>query len=380
MTANPDTAAYSRIPAALPFWLSIALVPIVWTAAFFGGWTLTLTPVAAWYLFSILDLITEQNTDNADPQTDDAQLFWHRAITIIWAPIQLLTIFGLLFFVSQTDHLAAWEEWALFAGVGIISGTIGINYAHELMHQKPKLERGLADVLLATVLYSHFRSEHLLVHHRYVATPKDPVTARYGEGFWRFFPRVLRECYASAFNAEKAMLARKSLPWTHRSNPFWRYWALQAIFLCAAIWIGGLWGFFLFGTQAVWAVFQLELVNYIEHYGLTRRHLGDGKYEHVMPHHSWNSAQRATNWLFINLQRHSDHHYKPDRRFPLLQTYNDMEAPQLPYGYQVMTMAALSPRLWRKIMNPRVQNWRAQYYPDITDWTPYKNATNPMPR
>jgi len=88
------------------------------------------------------------------------------------------------------------------------------------MHQKSKRERWFGDTLLAMVLYSHFQSEHLLVHHRYVATPRDPVTARYGEGFHRFFPRVLRECWHSAFNAEKAMLARKDLPWTELSNPF----------------------------------------------------------------------------------------------------------------------------------------------------------------
>jgi alkane 1-monooxygenase len=121
-------------------------------------------------------------------------------------------------------------------------------------------------------------------------------------------------------------------------------------------------------------------VNYVEHYGLTRKYLGDGKYEHVLPRHSWNAAHKASNWLLINLQRHSDHHYKPDRRFPLLQTYADDDAPQLPHGYPLMTMAALSPRIWRRIMNPRVLAWREKYYPEIEDWLPYKQGTNPLPR
>jgi alkane 1-monooxygenase len=220
----------------------------------------------------------------------------------------------------------------------------------------------------------------LLVHHRYVATPRDPVTARYNEHFWRFFPRVLRESLVSAFNAEKAMLARKGLAWYHPSNPFWRYWALELAFAVLAIAIGGWFGLFLFLTQAFWAVFQLELVNYVEHYGLTRRHLGNGKYEHVLPRHSWNAAHKASNWLLINLQRHSDHHYKPDRRFPLLQNHREEDAPQLPYGYPVMTMAALAPRVWRRIMNPRVREWRETFYPDIEDWQPYNRAANPLPR
>ena len=233
---------------------------------------------------------------------------------------------------------------------------------------------------MCSVLYGHFRTEHLLVHHRYVGTPRDAVTARYNEGFHRFFFRVLPECLTSAFAAERDMLARKGLPWHHRSNPFWRYWALQALFMALALWIGGWGGLLLFCWQALVAVWQLEIVNYVEHYGLTRKHLGEGRYEHVLPRHSWNSSHQASNWLLINLQRHSDHHYKPKRRFPLLQTYTEEEAPQLPYGYPVMTFLAMIPPLWRRRMNPRVRAWRRQFYPEIADWTPYKTATNPPPR
>jgi alkane 1-monooxygenase len=135
----------------------------------------------------------------------------------------------------------------------------------------------------------------------------------------------------------------------------------------------------LFLWQAFIAIWQLELTNYVEHYGLTRRHLGAGKYEHVKPHHSWNAAHKATNWLLINLQRHSDHHYRPDRRFPLLQNYAEEDAPQLPFGYPLMTAAALIPPLWRRIMNPKVRAWRKQFYPDIEDWSEYKAGTLPMP-
>jgi len=367
-------------PSAAPFWLSLGLVPVAIIAAIYGGFALLLLPFSTWYLFSGLDFVVGLEKENPDLETPETNLFWHRLITMIWAPAQLVTIFGVMWYVLSSDHLHWVEEWALFAGLGILSGTIGINYAHELMHQKPKAERLLADILLASVLYSHFRSEHLLVHHRYVATPHDPVTARYDENFWRYFPRVLKQCYVSAFKAEAAMLERKGLSWKHKSNPFWKYWGMQIGFIVLAAFIGGWWGVYLFSVQAFWAVFQLELVNYIEHYGLTRKHLGDGKYEHVLPRHSWNATQRASNWLLINLQRHSDHHYKPNRRFPLLQTYSTAEAPQLPYGYPVMTVIALSPTIWRRIMNPRVRQWREMYYPEITDWSAYETATNPLPR
>ena len=374
MTSRPSI---SRLINALPFWVSLLLIPLAVLGAVKGGWTVVLLPLATWYLFSILDAFLGLNLTNEDPQTENINLFWYHLITLIWAPLQFLFLCGMIWYVSDAEHLSSLEKIVLFFGVGVITGTVGINYSHELMHQKNWVERFCGDTLLAMVLYSHFRSEHLLVHHRHVGTPRDPVTARYNEGFHRFFPRVLPECYKSAFQAEKNMLSRKGRPWTDPGNPFLRYWALQISMITLAVLLGGWTGLCLFLWQAFIAIWQLELTNYVEHYGLTRKHLGDRKYEHVKPQHSWNAAQKASNWLLINLQRHSDHHYKPDRRFPLLQNYANTEAPQLPYGYPVMTMLAMVPPLWLRIMNPRVRRWRQMYYPEIANWKPYNKAQTP---
>ena len=379
MTSLPAPDQF-RLQDALPFWLSLGMIPLALTGATVGGWTVLLLPLYSWGLFSILDALTGLNPENIDPGTEEDDLVWYQLITLVWFPIQFLLLMGMVWYVPKAAHLGLAEKVGLFFGMGVISGTIGINYSHELMHQKSRLERWLGDLLLASVLYGHFRSEHLRVHHLHVGTPRDPVTARYNEGFHRFFPRVLRQCAVSAWKAEKALLARKERPVWHRSNPFWRYGALQAGMLVLALWLGGWQGLALFLFQAFVAVWQLELVNYIEHYGLARRHLGEGKYEHVLPRHSWNAAHKASNWLLINLQRHSDHHYKPDRRFPLLQNHDEGEAPQLPFGYPLMTMAAMVPPIWRRVMNPRVRAWRRQNYPDITDWHAYNKALNPPPR
>jgi alkane 1-monooxygenase len=365
---------------ATPFWASFIFVPLAWFGASYGGWTLLLVPFAIWYLFIALDGFVGLDLENANPQTPDNNIKTYILLTKLWVPAQFLTLFGLIWFATHSTHLSTLERVGLFFGMGVISGTVGINYSHELMHQKPKLERWLADILLAMVMYSHFRSEHLLVHHRYVGTPRDPVTARYNESFFRYYPRVLWGCLKSAFNAEARMMRRKGLPWFALDNPFWRYAGLQLFMVTLAVLLGGWSGLVLFLIQAGVAFWQLELVNYIEHYGLTRKHLGDGKYEHVLPRHSWNSAQKASNWLLINLQRHSDHHYKPDRRFPLLQNHSEDDAPQLPYGYPVMTLAAMIPPLWRRIMNPKVRAWRKKHYPEIEDWAPYNKQTLPLPR
>jgi len=377
MTTSSEVAKPSS---ALPFWISLGAVPLAYIGAVYGGWWTILLAIYGWTIASALDALLGLNTKNPDTETDEQDLFWYRLITMIWFPIQFVLIFGMIWWVSVTDHLSLLEKLVLFYGVGSVSGGTGIVYAHELMHQKNRLERWLADLLLATVLYSHFRTEHLLVHHTYVGTPRDAVTARYNEGFHQFFPRVLRECPASAWEAEKKMLARKGLGVFDLSNPFWKYGFLQIAALALAFWLGGWSGVGFFVFQAFIAVWMLELTNYVEHYGLTRKHLGDGKYEHVMPHHSWNASHAASNWLLINLQRHSDHHYKPARRFPLLQTYSTSEAPQLPRGYPLMTALAMMPHLWRRRMNPKVRDWRATYYPEITDWDAYKRGTTPLPR
>ena len=368
-----------RLVAALPFWVSLALIPVAVFGALHGGWATLLMPAASWWLFSVLDALTGHDEGNADPGMQKDALVWHRAITLIWFPVQAALLLWLLWYVPRAPHLGTAEALAIFFGMGIVSGTVGINYAHELMHQTSRLERWCADLLLASVLYGHFRSEHLLVHHIHVGTPRDPVTARYGEGFHRFFLRVVRQSAVSSWRAEAAMLSRRTRsPW-HRANPFWRYGLLEATFVGIALLLGGWVGLGLFLVQAGVAVWQLELVNYVEHYGLTRRHLGDGRYEHVAPHHSWNATNRASNWLLINLQRHSDHHTKPDRPFPLLQAHAPEEAPRLPYGYPIMTAAAMIPPLFRRAMNPRVRAWRRRNYPDIADWRPYDEARATSP-
>ena len=180
----------ARLRNAIPFWMSLLLVPIAIVSASYGSWTVLLLPVFTWYFFAALDAILGLNTENADLTTGEENLTWYKAITLIWTPFQFCLLFGMIWYVTGPgdEHLNPLETIVLFFGIGVISGTIGINYSHELMHQKDRGERFLADVLLAMVMYSHFRSEHLLVHHSYVGTPRDPVTARLQRRLSPFLP------------------------------------------------------------------------------------------------------------------------------------------------------------------------------------------------
>ena len=160
--------------------------PIGRFTSVYGGWTVVLLPLAAWGLFSFLDVVMGLDERNADTDTPVDALLWYRAITWIWAPVQIGLVFWALWFLTGSVH-GTLEKLALAFGFGIMSGTVGIVYAHELMHQPGRAERWLGDILMGFVQYGHFRTEHLLVHHPHVATPRDAVTARYNEGFHRFF-------------------------------------------------------------------------------------------------------------------------------------------------------------------------------------------------
>ena len=365
--------------AAYAFLISFALPVLIGLAAIFGGPFLAGVPIYAWGVMSVLDGVFGKNENNADPLTPDSALFWHRMVTIVWAPVQVATIVGCIY-AASLGHLPTNQRIWLFMGLGVATGSIGINYAHELIHQRARIEQWAGEVLLASVCYGHFRTEHLYNHHIYVATPKDPVTARYNEGFWMFLPRAVWGTATSAWRIDIERRRKRGLTPFGLGNPWWTHLAITGAFLAFAYAMLGWWGVGLYLFMCLVAIVQLEAVNYVEHYGLTREHLGGGKYEHTKPHHSWNAAQSVTNLFLINLQRHSDHHYKPDRRFPLLQTYDEAEAPQLPYGYPLMVLFALTPPLWFRVMNRRVKSWRKRHYPQIRDWSLYKAGLNPMPR
>lgn len=236
--------------------------------------------------------------------------------------------------------------------VGLMTGGIGITVAHELMHRKSRAERGLAEVLMSCVSYTHFCIEHVYGHHRHVATPLDPASSRLGENVYRYLPRTITGGLASAWSIEAERMAKSGHGVWHPKNRMLRYAAVQlVIYTTLVLTLGGL-AALLWAAQSVVAILLLEVINFVEHYGLARRELAPGKYERVQPRHSWNASQRVSNWLLFNLQRHSDHHFLASRPYDVLRHFDDV--PQLPAGYATMVLVALVPPLWRRIMDPRV--------------------------
>ncbi|MEE2775047.1 MAG: alkane 1-monooxygenase [Pseudomonadota bacterium] len=351
---------------ALAYGLPLFFIPMMFVAWCFGGWTILIAPFFGYGLISLFDFILGERINS--PKNDGKDLRRYKLILWIWPFLQVFLIFGGLITIFKFSDWSLFEQVALMLVQGMVTGAVGIVFAHELMHQKSFKERILADSLMGMALYGHFRTEHVLVHHRYVGTEKDAVTARFNEGFYKFLVRILPGCLLSAWKVESGRLLANGKSVFDKSNPFWIYVIFPSLYVLASYIIGGFWGIILFVIQAAVAVLHLEVVNYIEHYGLTRRKLSNGKIEQTKPHHSWNANHEASNFLLINLQKHSDHHVKPNRVYPLLKSYEASEAPQLPFGYPLMVLLSLFPVLWKSVMNPRVLEWRKRFYPDVTDW------------
>lgn len=310
-------------------------------------------PVIASYCFlPLLDLALGQDRSNPPEEAVPALEAdrYYRLVSYALVPLLLIGfVFGMWFFNS---HDLPWH--AKLAGI-ISTGTIGgygINLGHELGHKRPELERRLAKFILAMTAYGHFYVEHNRAHHRHVSTPEDTASSRMGESIYRFMLREMPGAFRRAWLLEKERLARMGKsPWT-LENDVLQPMLLTAIFWTALIAWLGLEAFPFLLLTAFWSNFQLTSANYIEHYGLLRRKLADGRYEPTQPRHSWNSNQLFSNWALFHLQRHSDHHAHPLRRYQSLRHFEDV--PQLPNGYFGMFIIAYIPPWWFRVMDRRL--------------------------
>ncbi len=317
------------------------------------------TAVPLLFTFGVIPLLDAALERDRENRPEGAKRGYFDVPILLWVPAQLATTIYVLAQLSASwNTFSTLELAALVASLGLVNGAGGINVAHELMHRKHWFPRAGAEILMTSVSYTHFCIEHVLGHHRNVATPNDPATSRRGESFYRFYPRTLLGGLRSAWALERERCARKEIPWSSPRDRRTRY-----ILVLAATYvvIGGTLGpvaLALFLLQGVIAFSLLEAINYVEHYGLARRRLATGKYERVLPEHSWNSAHRVSNWYLFNLARHSDHHYLASREYDRLRHHAD--APQLPTGYAGMVLLALVPPLWFRVMDRRVDEWQAQ--------------------
>jgi len=340
------------------FWLLSVLYPI---QAFLGIWLHAKTGNEAWLLLPLaltyigapsLDWILGEDQNNP-PEAVVLQLDrdpYYRWLTYIVVPLHFLALIGAAWWVGTQD-LAWWSFIGLSVIAGIASG-LGINTGHELGHKKSKLERNLAKIVLAVPAYGHFWIEHSRGHHRDVATPDDPASARMGESIYKFALREIPGAFRRAWNIEQERLTRREKSVWSSDNQI-----LQSLAITVALQLGLIIAFgwklipFLI-IHNVFAWWQLTSANYIEHYGLLRQQDDNGKYERCLPRHSWNSNHIYSNLVLFHLERHSDHHAHPLRRYQSLRHFPDL--PTLPNGYFGMYVIAYVPFLWYLVMDKRL--------------------------
>lgn len=319
----------------------------------FGGWWSFGMTYVAFGIIPFFELFLPKSTENHAAEAEDNRsrhpffdvlLYSHVPIMyalIAWACVKL-----------QAGDLSRLETVGMTFNIGIMIGAFGINVAHELGHRTSKFEQFLSKTLLLPALYQHFFIEHNRGHHKNVATELDPATSRKGENIYAFWWRSVSGSYWDAWALEADRLKRTGKSSFSFDNEMVRFQFIQLAYL------GGIWVVF-GGPSVIFAILAaiigfllLETVNYIEHYGLQRKLEENGRYEPVLPHHSWNSDHELGRIFLYELTRHSDHHYKATRKYQVLRHFD--ESPQLPFGYPMCMIVALVPPLWFRLMDKKV--------------------------
>ena len=359
--------------------LVLTVTPFIWGMNQLGWYPASqvlfwIGPILLYVVMPTLDL--RFGADGQNPPDEATQWLeddkYYRFCTYAFIPFQYLSVISaaLTFTAPNLSWLGqdgppSWPaKIGLALSIGALGG-VGINTAHEMGHKKESVERWLSKISLAQTGYGHFYIEHNRGHHVRVATPEDPSSARFGETFWEFLPRSVFGSLRSALRLEAQRIRRRGgNPWnpkTYLVNDAVNAWLMTVVLWAALLAVCGPAVIPFLIIQAVFGISLLEAVNYLEHYGLLRQKKPNGRYERCTPEHSWNSDHIFTNLLLYHLQRHSDHHANPTRRYQTLRSMDG--APNLPCGYGTLIGLTYFPPLWRRLMDHRVL---AHYGGDVT--------------
>jgi alkane 1-monooxygenase len=345
------------------------ILPTLWVwGNYQGGFWQYSAVIFAFGLVPIIDFLVGIDRHNFAKEEEKQVLdeWYYKGVLYLWAFVQG----GLLLwacYVVAFQHLSSSEYVGFLLSAMTVLGGIGITVAHELGHKNNRFEQFLAKAILNTVFYRHFFIEHNRGHHVHVATPSDPATSRKNQSFYAFWWQSVTGSIRNAWNLEKKRLERKGKSVWSAENEMWACLFQPLALMISLTALFSLWkGEFLwqvpvfFLSQSVLSFSLLEAVNYIEHYGIMRRQLPNGKYERVEHLHSWNASHLISNFFLFQLQRHSDHHAYANRPYQVLRHFED--SPQLPAGYPTMIITALFPPLWFALMNKRLERWQQQNY------------------
>lgn len=370
---RPGGGIEPSILGALPHFAPVAIFPLLYLAATYGGWWLAGPFIFLW-LTDQFDSASGRDELNMDPaEKDNRKLFWYSLAVWVWAGLYPVVLVYTFWQIFAAPGLALWEDVLIVLALGAMA-RMALNAGHDMMHRNTVLERRYGEFLMASVSFPQEITEHIYIHHAHIGTPRDSLTPSKGQSFWKFLPRSVARSYLDAWRYERRRMHRRNLPIWHYTNPVWRYVLETAAWYGFAYWVGGVWGILVFVIVCALGILQLRMADYIQHYGLQRIHLPNGRYERVHTRHSWTAACKLSNWLYYNAQRHADHHITAVRPYPVLQHCREDASPQLPGSYGAMGNLILSPQRWFAKMDPLVDAWRARFYPGIDNWDIYDSA------
>lgn len=332
-------------------------LPVVTFAALW--WPEYLCFAGVIYAFGFIPLVetfVRPNPVNHDESEEPSLLSSRIYDWLLYAmvPVQY-GLLGLLIWQVSTGEHTTLQLMGMTGSMGMCCGSLGINVAHELGHRVSRFERLLARLLLLTSLYMHFTIEHNRGHHKWVATPRDPATARRSESVYRFWLRCIPGVFASAWKLSCAEAQSRGRSIWSPANEVLRLTVIEVLFVAAIYFAAGPLAALCFVGAALIGILQLESVNYVEHYGLLRNETSPGKYERVQPWHSWNSDHVLGRIMLFELTRHADHHFSASRKYQILRHMPD--GPQLPVGYPAAMMISLLPPLWFRMMHTRLDEF-----------------------
>lgn len=334
-------------------------IPLVTIFAFrYDGWWTFATVIYAFGCIPLLEIVLDQRDETYDATAKEARLNNILFDLLLYVNIPFvigLTLYGISDLVTTTATPA--EQLGRVLSLGILLATNGINVAHELGHRMTTPERYLAKLLLCPSLYMHFYIEHNFGHHKNVATPEDPASAKKQQTVYGFWITSIVGQYRNAWRIQQQLLRQQQKSFFSPKNDMFYYTLFQLGYLAL---LGGLFGLVAVGfgsAVAMVSVLMLETINYIEHYGLQRKMRDNGRYERVLPEHSWNSNHIVGRLVLYELTRHSDHHHRANKKYQILE--NKTESPQLPWGYPTSMLVAMVPPLWFSVMNPRLERFNS---------------------
>lgn len=323
-----------------------SLLPFALTAlgALGQGWAVWVA--LAWFtlIVPVLDL--------ALPRTLDARLVdvESKALPMVLGLAHLALLPLVIMALSGATGLDQTAQIGLFAATAMVFGQISASNAHELIHAARRLPRQLGRIVYATLLFGHHATSHPAIHHRFVATPRDPNSARPGESLYAFLPRAWIGSFHAGWNVEVRRLAHHNLPAWHHTNPYLQDAAVVFVSLGVSAMLGGAAGVAAHLGLGALAVMQLLTSDYVQHYGLHRAKLDDGRFEPLTARHSWNAPNAVSRLMMLNAPMHSEHHLHPATPFPALGAERADQGPMLPASLPLMAALAFWPSRWHRIM------------------------------